>query len=80
MSQEAISDLIRVKIDRGDLPSSWPDKTWGSVSENAGTTCAACGLPIPEGFGLVEVEFSGSDLRTFHPACAHLVAAICGAP
>jgi hypothetical protein len=79
MSEEAISELIRRKLSRGDLPATWPKMTWGGKSSGLETVCAACDVPIPEGDVLIEVNYPGGSLRSFHPICANLIAAICGA-
>jgi hypothetical protein len=52
-----LSDEIRLKIDRGELPATQPPKLWGGFGHFE--DCSACGDPIFPAQG--RYEFSDGD-------------------
>jgi hypothetical protein len=44
MDRDGLRDLIRHKLNNGDLPIAVP--TYMQVSNGSGATCSACGEPI----------------------------------
>jgi hypothetical protein len=75
MNRPSLRDVIRRKLDDGDLPTRPPSKMY--AGHGSGATCAACGDPVQP--GQVEYELNYPDERRvvrLHLSCAGLWEAV----